>query len=358
MSGARNASPRRRTGRGPVGEVGDPDALVMSRRRQASAAPRQARLRGRTFRIGLPRSRRGVFGLLLVVGAFAFPASGPALRSSTGPRRPTSAGAATMGPRAVAYETGPAPRRHLRRGPVERGSPLVSGQAEGTRQLIQVLTGLYRSHPPPRHDALPSTKDTCQVCHSLDRLASSALVARTSFSEDEANTRAFVASYPPGSATPSTRAASTGMSCQHVEFRFLKTTPRRSTTSPTLADGTVEEFISQDISRWRGRPADIDAIKASEKPRTMDCIQSTTYRASHPEPRKGMDATSPTSGSTRRCLTSSARECGSCGTASGRARGFAEAEKLSSFSRSSTRRSPPANRPSRAANGDQRSSTR
>jgi hypothetical protein len=201
-----------------------------------------------------------------------------------------------MGPELIAFDTGP--HRDLTCGEchVEPGvAGWVKAKLNGTRQLIQVLTGLYpKPIPPPDHDALPSTKDTCQKCHSLDRLVSTNLVARTSFSEDQANTRAFTGLLiRPGSGD--TFDENRGVHwhvLQHVEFRSPDDNAEKiDYVARTLADGTVEEFVTQDkISVAQDVQPDIDAIKASEKPRTMDCIQCHN-RVGHPipNPRKGMD---------------------------------------------------------------------
>ena len=231
VGGAGTAWPPEPSARPPRRPPGSSAPGARYRRRSAACA-------GARFRIGLPRSRRGIFGLLLVVGAFAFAGIWTGITLIHWTETADFCGRChQMGPELVAYESGP--HRDVTCGEchVEPGvTGWVKAKLNGTRQLVQVITGLYpQPIPPPEHDALPSTKDTCQKCHSLDRLASAALVARTSFSEDEANTRAFVGlMIRPGSGDtfdeqprrPLARPAE-----RRVPGRPRRT-PRRSTTSP------------------------------------------------------------------------------------------------------------------------------
>jgi hypothetical protein len=276
---------------GVAGEAGEAVA-------EPEAPPRKRGLRGRTVRISFPRSRRGVFALLLVVGAFAFAGIWTGVTLIHWTETADFCGRChQMGPELYAFETGP--HRDLTCGEchVEPGvSGWVKAKLNGTRQLIEVITGLYPTPiPPPDHDALPSTKDTCEKCHSLDRLASATLVARTTFNEDEPNTRAFVGLLiRPGSGD--TFDANRGVHwhvLRNVEFRSPDDNAEKiDYVAETMVDGTVEEYISQDkISVAQDVQPDIDAIKAAEKPRTMDCL-ACHNRVGHPipNPRHGLDA--------------------------------------------------------------------
>jgi hypothetical protein len=201
-----------------------------------------------------------------------------------------------MGPELVAYEAGP--HRDVTCGEchVEPGvTGWVKAKLNGTRQLVQVITGLYpQPIPPPEHDALPSTKDTCQACHSLDRLASAALVARTSFGEDEANTRSFVGlMIRPGSGdTFDEQRGVHWHVLRNVEFLTPEGNAEKiDYVAVTALDGTVREFIAQDqIEIAEDVQPDIDRLKADEKSQTMDCIQCHN-RIGHPipNPRQGLD---------------------------------------------------------------------
>jgi nitrate/TMAO reductase-like tetraheme cytochrome c subunit len=264
---------------------------------EAEAPAPKRGLRGRTFKISFPRSRRGIFGFLLVVGAFAFAGIWTGVTLIHWTETADFCGRChQMGPELVAYEAGP--HRDVTCGEchVEPGvAGWVKAKLNGTRQLIEVITGLYPEPiPPPEHDALPSTKDTCQKCHSLDRLASAALVARTSFSEDEANTRAFVGlMIRPGSGdTFDEQRGVHWHVLRNVEFRTPEDEPEKiDYVAVTALDGTVREFIAQDqIEIAQDVQPDIDRLKAEEKSRTMDCIQCHN-RVGHPipNPRQGLD---------------------------------------------------------------------
>ncbi len=147
------------------------------------------------FRFHVPRTRRGIFALLLVVGAFAFAGIWTSVTLVHWTETADFSGRCPPDrPGARGLRVGSASRRHLRRVPRRAGRDrLGQGQAERHPTADPgAHWPLPAADPAPDHDALPSTTDTCQKCHSLDRLASSSLVTRTSFSEDETNTRAFV----------------------------------------------------------------------------------------------------------------------------------------------------------------------
>ena len=256
-------------------------------------------LRGRvvSFRVRLPRTRRGIFALLLVVGAFAFAGIWTSVTLIHWTETADFCGRChQMGPELVAYESGP--HRDVTCGEchVEPGvAGWVKAKLNGTRQLLQVITGTYpQPIPPPDHSALPSVQDTCLKCHSMDRLATGSLVTRTSFAEDEPNTRAFVGlMIRPGSGDIFDVDRSVHWHVlRRVEFR----TPDEDAESidyvaATALDGTLREFISQDkIKVAEDVQPEIDAIKAAEKERVMDCIQCHN-RVGHPipNPRKGLD---------------------------------------------------------------------
>jgi NapC/NirT cytochrome c family, N-terminal region len=257
-------------------------------------------LRGRmlSFRIRLPRTRRGLFALLLVVGAFGFASIWTSVSLIHWTETADFCGRChQMAPELAAYETGP--HRDVTCGEchVEPGvTGWVKAKLNGTRQLLQVITGLYpQPIPPPDHDALPSTKDTCQKCHSLDRLAATGLVTRTSFAEDEPNTRSFIGLLiRPGGGD--TFDVNRGVHWHVLRDVELWSPDEHSATidlvAETMANGTVKEYIAQDKIRVaEDVQPEIDAIKATEKSQTMDCTQCHN-RVGHPipNPRYGLDA--------------------------------------------------------------------
>ncbi len=257
-------------------------------------------LRGRvlSFRIRLPRTRRGIFALLLVVGAFSFAGIWTSVSLVHWTETADFCGRChQMGPELMGYESGP--HRDVTCGEchVEPGvAGWIKAKLNGTRQLLQVLTGTYpKPIPPPDHSDLPPVQDTCLKCHSMDRLATSTLYTRTAFAEDLTSTRQFVGlMIRPSSGDVFDVNRSVHW---HViqDVRFL--TPEQNAgkidyVKVTRKDGTVEEFIAQDkIGVAQDVQPDIDKLKATDTEKKMDCIQCHN-RVGHPipNPRKGLDA--------------------------------------------------------------------
>jgi nitrate/TMAO reductase-like tetraheme cytochrome c subunit len=280
-------------------EGAEPGAVAAAAAEPEAAVEPSRGLRGRVinFRVRLPRTRRGIFALLLVVGAFAFAGIWTSVTLIHWTETADFCGRChQMGPELTAYETGP--HRDVTCGEchVEPGvAGWIKAKMNGTRQLLQVITGTYPEPiPPPDHEALPSTADTCQKCHSLDRLATATLITQTSFAEDETNTRSFVGlMVRPRSGDTFDRSSSVHWHVlQKVEFRTPEENAEKiDYVAETTLDGTVKEYIAQDkIEVTQDVQYEIDTIKAAEKPRTMDCIQCHN-RVGHPipNPRQGLD---------------------------------------------------------------------
>ena len=264
----------------------------------AMATARKRGLRGRFPRIRLPRSRTGIFALLLVVGTLGFAAVWTSVTLIQWTETASFCGRChQMGPELAAYEAGP--HRDVTCGEchVEPGvEGWIKAKLNGTKQLVQVITGLYpRPVPPPDHSDLPPVKDTCLRCHSLERLATVNLVTRTTFTEDANNTRQFVGlMIRPGSGDVADVSRSVHW---HVLTDVRYRTPSENAgkidyVAVTRADGTIEEFIAQDkIGVAEDVGPDIAKLKATEKDRTVDCI-TCHNRVGHPIPNPGrsMDA--------------------------------------------------------------------
>jgi hypothetical protein len=263
----------------------------------ATAAARRRGLRGRLPRrprFRLPRSRRGIFALLLVGGAFAFGLIWAGVTVIQWTETASFCGRChQMGSELAAYEAGP--HRDVTCGEchVEPGVVgWINSKLNGTRQLIEVITGLYpKPVPPPDHSSLPPVADTCLRCHSLGSLATVNLVTRTTFTEDQDNTRQFVGLM----IRPTSGDINDVM--QSVHWHVLANVQYRSPdaqaqkidyVSITKSDGTVEEFIAQDkIGVAQDVGPDVAKIKATETDRTVDCI-TCHNRAGHPIPNPGL----------------------------------------------------------------------
>jgi hypothetical protein len=111
------------------------------------------RRRGRVlgFRVHIPRTRRGLFALLLVIGAFAFAGIWTSVTLVHWTETADFCGRChQMGPELIAYESGP--HRDVTCGEchVEPGvQGWIKAKLNGTKQLIQVLTGIYPKPIPP-----------------------------------------------------------------------------------------------------------------------------------------------------------------------------------------------------------------
>ncbi len=252
------------------GESAVPDTTAAPRRRHPFY------LRGRRPR--LPRSRGGLFALLLVLAA------GGSVIAFTGVTMIQWTETAdfcgrchTMDPELGAYHLGS--HRDVSCGEchVEPGiAGWVKAKLAGTRQLVGVVTGNYPTpiHPPD-HAALPKTEDTCQKCHSLNDREFADLRTRTQFKEDEKNSREFVGlNIRPsgGDVFDVNRSVH-----WHVlsEFSYLSPDVNSAVidyATATRDDGTVVEYIAGNkINDAEDVRPDIDALKAADRNVTLNC---------------------------------------------------------------------------------------
>jgi hypothetical protein len=152
----------------------------------------------------------------------------------------------------------------------------VKAKMNGTRQLIDVVLGTYPTPiPPPNHDELPQTADTCQKCHALDSRQFVGLRTQTAFSEDVDNSRNFVGLMirPGGGNTfnvdrsvhwhvlREVNWAGTGLNGAEISY-----------VQAERADGTSAEFIAQNaFSDASNVTADIARITAADGLVRMSC---------------------------------------------------------------------------------------
>jgi nitrate/TMAO reductase-like tetraheme cytochrome c subunit len=243
-------------------------------------APRRPRhpfyLRGRHLR--LPRSRAGLFALLLVLAA------GGSVIAFTGVTMIQWTETAdfcgrchTMNPELEAYHLGS--HRDVDCGECHVSPGImgwVQSKLSGTRQLVSVVLNTYPTPiEPPDHQLLPSPADTCQKCHSLNDRSFVALRAQTQFQEDEANSRDFVGlMIRPAGGDAFDVARSVHW---HVLSQFTYTSPDVNSAvidyvTATRDDGSVVEYIAQDkVSVAEDVRADIAALKATERNITLNC---------------------------------------------------------------------------------------
>ena len=252
-------------------------------------------LRGRRLR--LPSSRRGLFALLLVLGAMGGVAVFSAVSLIHWTETADFCGRChTMAPELQAYEAGPHKSVACAECHVEPGiAGWVKAKINGTKQLVEVVLGTFPTPiPPPDHSDMPLASDTCETCHGVTRQAVSDLKSATTYSEDEKNTPQFVGlMIRPSGGDPFDVNRS-------VHWHVLRTVnywspdPRAQTidyVEATQEDGSIAEYIAQNrIKVAENVQPDIDALKAAEIPKTMTCYDCHN-RAGHDiaNPRAGVD---------------------------------------------------------------------
>jgi nitrate/TMAO reductase-like tetraheme cytochrome c subunit len=262
------------------------------------AAPRHRHpfyLRGRRPR--LPRSRAGLFALLLILGAVGFVGVFASVSLISWTETADFCGRChTMAPELQAYHAGP--HRDVSCGEchVEPGiAGWVKAKMNGTRQLIDVVLGTFPTPiEPPDHGALPATADTCQKCHALDQRQFVGLRTKTGFSEDEANTRQFVGLMirPGGGNTFDVDRSVHWHVLNDVEYSAPGVNaPVIDYVTADKPDGQHVEFIAGDkITDADNVQPDIDAITAAYPLQRMTCYDCHN-RIGHSvgNPRTGID---------------------------------------------------------------------
>lgn len=157
----------------------------------------------------------------------------------------------------------------------------VKAKLNGTRQLVQLITGTFPTPiPPPGHGDLPPTDATCRRCHDAKSLVANGgpvqLILRTRFDSDEANSKSTVAMVlrPAGfSETGSTRGVHWHIDMD-VEF---SSTDRRSQTIEVVtvtdkAGNTTEYVANHEVTNAAKVQADIDGLVKANPLQRMDCI--------------------------------------------------------------------------------------
>lgn len=249
-------------------------------------------LRGRRLR--LPRSRAGLFALLLILAAGGSIVAFTGVTAIQWTETADFCGRChTMDPELKAYHLGPHRDVDCGECHVEPGiAGWIKSKIAGTRQLVGVVTGNYPTPiEPPDHAALPSPKDTCQKCHSLTNRSFAALRTSTSFAEDEANTRQFVGlMIRPGGGD----AFNVNRSVHwHVLSTFSYLSPDTNSAvidyvTATRNDGSTVEFIAQGkIQLAEDVRPEIDALKTNDRNVTLscyDCHNRVGHDVANPRP--------------------------------------------------------------------------
>jgi nitrate/TMAO reductase-like tetraheme cytochrome c subunit len=267
----------------------------------AAAEPSRGRrrhpfyLRGRHLR--LPRSRAGLFALLLVLAGAGSVVAFTGVSMIQWTETADFCGRChTMAPELEAYHIGSHRDVDCGECHVEPGiAGWVKSKIAGTRQLVGVVMGTYPTpiHPPD-HNLLPTPADTGQKCHSLNDRSFAALRTQTQFQEDEQNSREFVGlMIRPGGGDAFDVDRSVHW---HVLSEFTYLSPDANSAvidyvSATRDDGSVVEYISQDkIKVAEDVRPEIDALKTVDRNVTLNCYDCHN-RVGHdvPNPRTGLD---------------------------------------------------------------------
>lgn len=250
-------------------------------------------LRGRLPRLTF-RSRRGrLIALFLVAGFGSLLTIGGVAAVSWTETADFCGRCHTMGPELKAHEISPHRELACAECHVEPGiAGWIKAKVNGTKQLIQVITGTFPTPiPPPDHGDLPPTSATCRRCHDVDALVANGgpvkLVLDTRFRSDATNTRDSVALVlrPAGFGGSS---ATRGVHW-HIasDVEFSSSDPRSQTIDYVTVkntDGTTDEFLAlNQTSIPTNVQPDIDRTIAADKTRRMDCIDCHN-RAGHRVP--------------------------------------------------------------------------
>ena len=279
----------------PAGSGDEPSDPAEAETTEIPGPP--SRLRRLLSFIHPPRTRRGLAALLLVLGAFGtFFVVGATSVIAWTETADFCGRCHTMGPELSAHAAGPHSDVTCGECHVSPGvDGWVRAKLNGTRQLIEIVLGTFPEPiPPPDHDSLPPPSETCLRCHSLDRVGTAALVTRTGYTEDEANTRQFIGLMirPGGGDVFDVDRSVHWHVLADIEFRSEDEAGQRiRLVRVTRDDGRVEEYIRQDEIRLAEDVGpDIERIEAQSEARPMDCI-SCHNRVGHPlaSPRRSLD---------------------------------------------------------------------
>ena len=283
------AEPQALESEAPESEAAEAPARPRSRLRRVIAAVRRV--------VHLPRTRRGWSALLLVTGALAIVAIAGAVQVIAWTETADFCGRChTMGPELAAHAAGPHADVSCGECHVAPGlDGWVTAKINGTRQLIEIVLGTFPEPiPPPEHEALPPTSETCVKCHSLPNLGTTRLVTRVQYTTDEANTRQFVALMirPRNGDFLDVNQGVHWHVLQDVEFISAQANAQKiDYIKVTTSTGEVKEFVSEGAIRIADDVApDLAILKAAGEERRMDC-RDCHNRIGHalPSPRKVID---------------------------------------------------------------------
>jgi nitrate/TMAO reductase-like tetraheme cytochrome c subunit len=259
------------------------------------------------------RSKRGLFVLVLLIAGFGTIAGAGSVMAIHFSETSKFCGMChTMDPELKAYAMSPHKEVACAECHVEPGvAGFVKAKANGTKQLIGIVTGKYPTPiPPPDHAHLPSVKDTCLECHEVDKLTENGgpvkLVLRARYKPDETNTRESVAIMlrPAGLGQPSAKEGASPDGAEggvrgvhwHIQQKVTYTSSdehaqKIDLVEITAKDGAKKQYIAgSKVAVSEDVQVDVDALKLSQTSRVMDCMDCHN-RVGHavPSPERAVD---------------------------------------------------------------------
>ena len=307
----------------PIEPTVPSEPVVVTEADEATPAVRHFRRTRRIFAPGtrvrhkIPhppwRSKRGVLLLFVLLGGFGLVAGVGGMTAISFSETPGFCGMChTMDPELKAYAMSPHKDVTCAECHINPGlGGFIKAKANGTKQLLHILTGQYPTPiEPPDHADMPPVKDSCLKCHSLADITENGgpvkLVLRPRYKSDEANTRETIAimirpaGMGQGSGTTGTPGAAADDGVKgvhwHVQQKVTYTTSdihssKIDLVDLTAKDGTVEQYIAgTQVAVSTDVKPDIERLKSSQTTKTMDCIDCHN-RVGHavPSPDRAID---------------------------------------------------------------------
>jgi nitrate/TMAO reductase-like tetraheme cytochrome c subunit len=246
------------------------------------------------------RSKRGLLVLvILIAGGGAVAGVGTLMAVGFSETAGFCGMCHTMDPELKAYEMSahkelPCAECHVE--PGVRG--LVKAKANGTKQLLHIITGAYpKPIPPPDHADMPKVKDTCLKCHEVDKLTENGgpvkMILKPRYRPDQANTRELVTvMLRPGGLGEANGVRGVHWHIeQQVTFTSSDVRARKiDLVNIKFNDGRTKQYIAgKEIGSSADVKPDVDRL-SKEEPRRMDCMDCHN-RVGHavPSPDRAVD---------------------------------------------------------------------
>ena len=249
---------------------------------QTGARGRLARILGRAPRLSIRSGRGKLLAFVLVAGLGSVLTVGGVAVAQWTETADFCGRCHTMGPELRGHALSAHRELACAECHVEPGlAGWIKSKINGTRQLIEVITGTFPTPiPPPGHEDLPPSTATCRRCHDVDQLVDNGgpikLVLGARYRSDETNTREGIAlvlrpaGFGEGSATR-------GMHWHVISDVEISSPDLRAQeidlVRVTNDDGSTTDYVSASkVTSATNVQPDIDRLLANSKTQRMDCI--------------------------------------------------------------------------------------